>query len=126
MLIITYLEKRKMFKIFKMLKREWASILLVIFATLLCVFQIYCLKGLKDNAISYKEKYEEAISQKDFLEKRLNYEHSFEFESDLSDNSTVRIKVDYAEKYLMSVEQRHRMTILIKEALANKKAIPAK
>lgn len=53
----------------KIFKDYWVLILLTILTILLCVGQIYCIRVLKDNADSYKEKYEVAISERDYYKK---------------------------------------------------------
>jgi len=61
-----------MIKIFK----DYGLVILgIAIAILLCVSQLYFIRGLRDGAVSYKEKYEVAISQRDYYKKKVEWEN---------------------------------------------------
>jgi hypothetical protein len=109
-----------------MRKCLWVIILLGIGQAVCFVITFTGLGDLRHERDTYKEKYEVAISERDYYKKLAGWEHGFDFETFLPDGISVSIRVNYQEGYPMSVDQRLLMTIAMRDALSNEKVIPRK
>jgi hypothetical protein len=109
-----------------MLKTTVICTLGIILAVVLLVVQLTSIGDLRRSKDSYKEKYEVAISQRDFYKRQVEWKSGFDVEATLSDGITMSIRVNYQEGYPMSVEQRLRMTVAMRDALSSEKVFPPK
>jgi hypothetical protein len=93
--------------------------ILFIIAAVLIVLQVFLGRmGMKD-AASYKEKYEVAISQRDYYKRLYESESNFQFEAFLPDGMSIAFRADYQADYSMTVDKRLAITCSVKNALAD-------
>ncbi len=98
-------------------KYFWVLILLAIGQIICSVVTFTGSRNLKHSKDSYQEKYEVAISERDYYKRLSEWKSGFDVDANLADGMSVSIRVNYQDDYTMSAKERLRLTMAMKEAM---------